>query len=62
MSNTHGDSEFVETAFTPEEVAGGGSAFGEGADACAFLNEERPVIQHSGAPCPGQRDDHEEGG
>lgn len=59
MSNTHGDSEFVETAFTPEEVAHGGSAFGAGAEACLFLNGARPVVQHPGTPGREQRDNPE---
>lgn len=62
MSNTHGDSEFVETAFTSEEVANE-SVSGASAQACAFLGRARPVVQRTATPGLVQRNsDHENGG
>lgn len=42
MNNYPGDSEFVEPAFTPEEVGEAGAAYA--AEVCVFLGAELPPV------------------
>jgi hypothetical protein len=47
MSNSQSNSEFVETAFTAEEVGNVESkqVTGDGGEACAFLGEVQQPVQ-----------------
>lgn len=42
MNNNLADSEFVEPAFTPEEVGEAGAAYGD--EVCVFLGAELPPV------------------
>lgn len=61
MSNTPGDSEFVDTAFNPDEVGEGEHLPGVDTLACAFLDWARSVVEHPVAPGQEQRKNHENG-